>query len=202
MREDLFVEVFGNDTVWHVLLALRTIGTGTAYRLSSQIRTDRKCVKKARRGVDVYVLTSLASENKTHQEALAVLAGRSQRMPHRPLSLIAFGLLSLLFSLLHSSWVFMYLGAMFLTLGLVYGLRKLQVPRGHSGLQLRISRAFMHAKIYGADGVIAATGSPNLTFSGLNRNVEHMDIFEGSEASPVINSFHELWNRSSSISIM
>jgi phosphatidylserine/phosphatidylglycerophosphate/cardiolipin synthase-like enzyme len=96
----------------------------------------------------------------------------------------------------------MYLGAMFLTLGLVYGLRKLQVPRGHPGLQLRISRAFMHAKIYGADGVIAATGSPNLTFSGLNRNVEHMDIFEGSEASPVINSFHELWNRSSSISIM
>jgi phosphatidylserine/phosphatidylglycerophosphate/cardiolipin synthase-like enzyme len=140
----------------------------------------------------------LASDNKRHQEALAVLTGRSPPILHRSLILIAFGFLLLLFNLLRSSWVFVYLGAMFLAIGLVYRFRKLQAPPDHSTLQLRISRAFMHAKIYGADGVIAATGSANLTFSGLNRNVEHVEVFQGPEASPVINSFYELWNRASS----
>ncbi len=161
----------------------------------------RLLVQKARSGVDVYVLTSLASENKTHQAALAVLTSRSQPMLHRSFILIGFGFLFLLFSLLHSSWIFMYLSAMFLAIGLVYGLRKLHAPRHRSGLQLRISRAFIHAKIYGADDAIAATGSANLTFSGLNRNVEHVEIFEGSEASPVIDSFYELWNRRSPTSL-
>lgn len=161
----------------------------------------RLLVHKARSGVAVYVLTSSASENKTHQEALAVLTSRSAPMLHRSLILIAFGFLFLLFGLVRSSWALMYLGAMFLAIGLVYSFRKLQAPRHQSGLQLRISRDFVHAKIYGADGVIAATGSPNLTFSGLNRNVEHLEVFEEPEASPLINSFYELWNRSSSISI-
>lgn len=157
----------------------------------------RLLVQKVRSGVDVYVLTSLASENKTHQEALAVLTGHSPPMLHRCFILLAFGFLFLLFSILHSSWIFMYLGAMFLAFGLVYGLRRLHDRRHRSGLQLRISRAFVHAKIYGADDAIAATGSANLTFGGLNRNLEHLEIFEGSEASPVIDSFYELWNRSS-----
>ncbi len=161
----------------------------------------RLLVQKARSGVDVYVLTSLASENRTHKEALAVLTSRPPPMLHQSLIPITFGFLFLFFSLLHSSWVFMYLGAMFLAIGLVYSFRKLRAPRHRSGLQLRISRAFIHAKIYGADDAIAATGSANLTFSGLNRNVEHVEIFEGSEASPVIDSFYELWNRSSPTSL-
>lgn len=100
----------------------------------------RLLVQKARSGVDVYVLTSLASENKTHKEALAVLTSRPPPMLHRSLIPISFGFLFLFFSLVHSSWVFMYLGAMFLAIGLVYGLRKLHAPRHRSGLRLRISQ--------------------------------------------------------------
>jgi len=162
----------------------------------------RLLVQKARSGVDVYVLTSLASDNKRHQEALAVLTGRPPPTLGRTVIFITFGFLLLLFNLFRSSWISVYLGAMFMGIGLVYGFRKLQAPRDHSRLQLRISRPLIHAKIYSADGVIAGTGSANLTFSGLNRNVEHIDVFEGPEASRVINSFYKLWNRALSISIM
>jgi len=158
----------------------------------------RLLVSRARGGVAVYVLTSQAPENKIHQESLSILAGRSinQSASRRSFLLAGLGLLFLLLSLLNSSWVLVYVGAMFLALWFVYS--RLPVRHAPQGLQLKISSSFIHAKIYAADDRVAVTGSPNLTFSGLNKNVEHVDVFEGREAVPVIESFRRLWNSASS----
>lgn len=58
-----------------------------------------------------------------------------------------------------------------------------------------IRRDFVHAKIYVVDGEIAMAGSPNLTYGGLWKNVEHLVITESVQEARMIESDYErLWS--------
>ena len=57
-----------------------------------------------------------------------------------------------------------------------------------------IKRDFIHAKIYVVDGELAMAGSPNLTYSGLWNNIEHLVISENAyEAKMIENDYERLW---------
>lgn len=57
-----------------------------------------------------------------------------------------------------------------------------------------IKRDFIHAKIYVIDGALAITGSPNLTYGGLWKNIEHIVITENPQEARMIESDYEkLW---------
>ena len=57
-----------------------------------------------------------------------------------------------------------------------------------------IKRDFIHAKIYIVDGELGMAGSPNLTYSGLWNNIEHLMISENlQEARMIENDYEQLW---------
>lgn len=58
-----------------------------------------------------------------------------------------------------------------------------------------IKRDFVHAKIYVVDGKVAMVGSPNLTYSGLWNNIEHlMFTHDSSEVRMIEDDYEKLWN--------
>ena len=57
-----------------------------------------------------------------------------------------------------------------------------------------IKRDFIHAKIYVVDGELAMAGSPNLTYGGLWKNIEHLIITENAqEAKMIEDDYERLW---------
>jgi len=56
------------------------------------------------------------------------------------------------------------------------------------------SRVFVHSKIYIVDDSFAITGSANLTFSGMNKNVETINLHENyEEVQKIEREFMKLW---------
>lgn len=68
--------------------------------------------------------------------------------------------------------------------------------RNSTAIQLKvIKKPFVHEKLYVCNGV-AVTGSANLTYSGMHRNVEHVDLTRKEElVSALKDHFEELWAR-------
>ncbi len=65
--------------------------------------------------------------------------------------------------------------------------------RIRSNVYVRVPRRFVHAKMY-ISGQSAMTGSANLTYSGMHRNVEHMGIIRSAEEIRKLrDQFWELW---------
>jgi len=150
--------------------------------------------KKAEESITVQVITTEARENRNHQESLKILEG-TEKSFIRPFSLFMMtGFLLAFLGVVTSQSLLTVIGFLLFMVGVclaILGRRKHRMP---NPVQLHISRQFIHSKMYIADDEDAVTGSANLTFSGLNRNVEHLDIFHGQEkVQPVIKSFRMLW---------
>ena len=87
--------------------------------------------------------------------------------------------------------------------GLVAILARRQPARSIHTLQVKIQpREFVHVKLYIIDGRTAVAGSANLTFSGMNSNVERVEVKESPlEVAQEIVAFEELWQEGSWYSI-
>jgi len=147
-------------------------------------------VRKAESGVMVRLMTS-SWTGRYHQQALGVLAPRSTVRFYWP-PFVA-GILGLVIL----SVLGYFLAGVIVLVGCVLAaiLAKRQPARSIHTLQVKIQpREFVHVKLYIVDGRMAVTGSANLTFSGMNSNVERVEVKESApEVAQEIVAFEELW---------
>lgn len=62
-------------------------------------------------------------------------------------------------------------------------------------IRLKVPKSFVHAKMYIADNR-AIAGSANLTYKGMHRNIEHIEIIESEdEVSRLRKQFWEIWRK-------
>jgi phosphatidylserine/phosphatidylglycerophosphate/cardiolipin synthase-like enzyme len=66
--------------------------------------------------------------------------------------------------------------------------------RGNRSISLKVPRDFVHAKMYIGDSA-AAEGSANLTYAGMHKNVEHMDVtYDRKRIADLKRQFQALWD--------
>jgi phosphatidylserine/phosphatidylglycerophosphate/cardiolipin synthase-like enzyme len=66
--------------------------------------------------------------------------------------------------------------------------------RGRNNIYVKVPREFVHAKMYIGDNA-AAEGSANLTYAGMHRNVEHIDlIYDRKRIADLKRQFQALWD--------
>ena len=66
--------------------------------------------------------------------------------------------------------------------------------RGNKNISVKVPRDFVHAKMYIGDNV-AAEGSANLTYAGMHKNVEHIDvIYDRKRIADLKRQFAALWD--------
>jgi phosphatidylserine/phosphatidylglycerophosphate/cardiolipin synthase-like enzyme len=68
--------------------------------------------------------------------------------------------------------------------------------RHSTAIQLKVIRdRFVHEKLYISNGT-AVIGSANLTYSGMHKNIEHVEMIRnGQEVDALKRHFEELWSR-------
>lgn len=69
-------------------------------------------------------------------------------------------------------------------------------PRSQYGLRLKVlpARQLIHVKLYIVDKRVAFAGSANLTYSGMNRNIERIELKTiPLEVEQEIHAFSSLW---------
>jgi phosphatidylserine/phosphatidylglycerophosphate/cardiolipin synthase-like enzyme len=68
--------------------------------------------------------------------------------------------------------------------------------RRSTAIQLKVIRdKFVHEKLYISNGT-AVIGSANLTYSGMHKNIEHVEVIRnGKEVDALKRHFEELWSR-------
>jgi phosphatidylserine/phosphatidylglycerophosphate/cardiolipin synthase-like enzyme len=124
-------------------------------------------------------------------EAVRILMKGRKDYRVRPLvflSIVALGLLALNF--LVYSLLFAALAA-----GLVWSTYRHNRRRGSNIRVKVVTNRFIHEKMYLSDDG-AITGSANLTFSGMHRNIEHIDMVNDREkVRGLLGHFEELWSR-------
>ncbi len=141
----------------------------------------KRLAARAPRG-KTYVITSSADA-----QALKILGKGGSR-----LWIAAYTLLS---TLLMYAFVLLGIGGYYLLIvavPLIIGTAKHW--RVRSAISLRVPRAFVHAKMYIAQ-CAAATGSANLTYSGMHRNIEHLSVtYSHEEIRRLEKQFWRLWD--------
>jgi phosphatidylserine/phosphatidylglycerophosphate/cardiolipin synthase-like enzyme len=66
--------------------------------------------------------------------------------------------------------------------------------RGNRNISVKVPRDFVHAKMYVGDNV-AAEGSANLTYAGMHKNVEHIDvIYDRRRIADLKRQFAAMWD--------
>ena len=66
--------------------------------------------------------------------------------------------------------------------------------RKRSNISVRVPKDFVHAKMYLGDGV-AAVCSANLTYAGMHRNIEHIDVIrDRKRIGDLKRQFSEMWD--------
>jgi phosphatidylserine/phosphatidylglycerophosphate/cardiolipin synthase-like enzyme len=188
--------VYARSGVGEIVLPLLTESRASLDIVSPYLSAEyaRFLIRKAESGVMVRLITS-SSTGRYHQLALKVLApGPTLRFYWLP---FVVGLLGL---------VVMFLLGYPLAAVLVFGVcvvaaifARRQPARGIHTLQVKMQpREFVHVKLYIIDGRIAVAGSANFTFSGMNHNVERVEVKESTEeVAPEIHAFEELWRAGS-----
>ncbi len=139
----------------------------------------------------VYVLTSEASRSASQEEALRILRG-AERLSRRYVAIMAYLSLLLAASLVIHSY---YLALLVASVMMAFSVVLLSTSRSHGRyLHLKIAGPnFVHEKLYISD-TKAIVGSANLTYSGLHRNVEHIEIIrDGARRRELIAHFESLW---------
>lgn len=154
----------------------------------------RLLVRKAESGVIVRLITS-SWTGRYHQQALGVLApGPTLRFYWPPFVAGLLGLVIL------SVLGYFPLGILVLAGCVVAAIfAKRQPVRSIHTLQVKMQpREFVHVKLYIVDRRVAVAGSANLTFSGMNSNVERVEVKESpEEVAQEIVAFEELWRSGS-----
>ncbi len=68
--------------------------------------------------------------------------------------------------------------------------------RGNPGISVKIPKSFVHAKMYIADNE-AAEGSANLTYAGMHKNIEHVEVVTDPEDVKELRyQFQKIWESS------
>jgi phosphatidylserine/phosphatidylglycerophosphate/cardiolipin synthase-like enzyme len=178
--------VYARSGVGEILLPLLSESRESLDIVSPYLSAEytRFLARKAESGVMVRLMTS-SHVGRYHQQALRVLApGSTLRFYWPPFVAGLLGLVVL--SVLGYSLVgVLVLGGSVLAAILA----KRQPAR---------SIHFVHVKLYIVDGRIAVAGSANLTFSGMNHNVERVEVKESAEeVAQEIHAFEELWRAGS-----
>ena len=151
-------------------------------------------VRKAESGVMVRFMTS-SHTGRYHQQALRALApGSTLRFYWPPFAAGIVGLVILSVIGYFPVGVLVLAGCVLAAI-----LAKRQPARSIHALQVKIQpREFVHVKLYIIDGRTAIAGSANLTFSGMNSNVERIEVKESAvEVAQEIVAFEELWRSGS-----
>ncbi len=151
-------------------------------------------VRKAESGVMVRLITS-SHTGRYHQQALSALGPRSTLHFYWPPFVAGIVVLVIL-----SVIGYFPLGVLVLAgCVLVAILARRQPARSIHTLQVKIQpREFVHVKLYIIDGRTSVAGSANLTFSGMNSNVERVEVKESPlEVVQEIVAFEELWQEGS-----
>jgi phosphatidylserine/phosphatidylglycerophosphate/cardiolipin synthase-like enzyme len=188
--------VYARSGVGEILLPLLSESRESLDIVSPYLSAEytRFLARKAESGVMVRLMTS-SHVGRYHQQALRVLApGSTLRFYWPPFVAGLLGLVVL--SVLGYSLVgVLVLGGSVLAAILA----KRQPARSIHTLQVKIQpREFVHVKLYIVDGRIAVAGSANLTFSGMNHNVERVEVKESAEeVAQEIHAFEELWRAGS-----
>ncbi len=146
----------------------------------------------------------MLSEHASRYRVRVVTSGMDQNEP----ALSEFGHSRAYQKWLKGALFFLLLTALAGALGLYYALAVLApvtvllafgaslfARRRQGNLRVKVAnRVFVHEKLYLCDRV-AITGSANLTFSGMHRNVEHLDIAVSRERVEALREhFEELWS--------
>ncbi len=147
-------------------------------------------VKKASEGVNVKLLTSNDFSNKTHRNSVSNMITFKRKIKRSPAYLsIIFTFLFLALASIELFWLALTVVPIFIFLR--YGITFVAEPK----LQITIfdkRKEFTHSKIYISDH-ISATGSANLTESGLWRNVETIVVMRDPEVTEDISKvFHNM----------
>jgi phosphatidylserine/phosphatidylglycerophosphate/cardiolipin synthase-like enzyme len=113
-----------------------------------------------------------------------------QRMKGYAKATAYFGLLSAITLYLKFYYVFLPIAA----IAVVSFLLTLK-SRHSDAIRLKVIKdKFVHEKLYISNG-IAVTGSANLTYNGMHKNIEHVDVVRDPvEVRTLTNHFEELWN--------
>jgi phosphatidylserine/phosphatidylglycerophosphate/cardiolipin synthase-like enzyme len=188
--------VYTRSGVGEILLPLLTEGRESLDVASPYLSAEyaKLLIRKAESGVMVRLLTS-SHVGRYHQQALRVLAPTTTTRFYWPALVV--GILGLvILSVLGYSVV----GVLVLVGSMLAGiLARRQPARSIHTLQVKIQpREFVHVKLYIVDRRTAITGSANLTFSGMNSNVERVEVKESAEeVAQEIVAFEELWRAGS-----
>lgn len=154
----------------------------------------RLLVRKAESGVMVRLITS-SHTGRHHQHALMALAPRSKLRFYWPASVA--GIVGLVILSIMGYFLVGVLVLAGCTLAAIFAKR--QPARSIHTLQVKIQpRQFVHVKLYIIDSRTAIAGSANLTFYGMNSNVERVEVKESpQEIAQEIAAFEELWRSAS-----
>ena len=190
-------EVYTGIVGSYVVPALRTARTSldiVSPYLSPEY--SHLLVSKARSGLRVRVLTSDSVGNPQHRQALAILRpGTEFYVSNR---WFWYYVLAAIASGTAVSLVSPIIGVVLALIGVITaiaaGIRTR--PRAPYGLRVIAMSAarLVHAKLYIVDGQVAFTGSANLTYSGMNRNIERIEVKTlPAEVQQEIDAFSALW---------
>ncbi len=142
-----------------------------------------KFISNNSKGKDVYVISSSLEE----QPKKILLRRRTNRI-----------VLGLIISAMILGLILIATGHFLISAGLfivaIISLYFLLTGREASNVKLKIPSRFVHAKMYiGSD--MAIQGSANLTFKGMHKNVEHVEVIEDLEKIKELEKqFWNLWN--------
>ncbi len=113
-----------------------------------------------------------------------------QRMKGYAKATVYFGLLSMITFYLRFYYVLVPIAALAIV-SLALTLRS----RHSTAIRLKVVKnKFVHEKLYISNGT-AVTGSANLTYSGMHRNIEHVDVTKDpQEVGVLMKHFEALWS--------
>lgn len=160
--------------------------------------TVKMALERQENGVKTRIVTTAdANDSKSHFRALGDLIEKKQRTKRgaRPklqtvglgaIGLGALGLLTLSLTGYLSVMLLVVMIASVIAGGALYSigreaLEDYWAPKV-SGLVILNSNPLLHAKVYAIDGVLAV-GSPNFTWTGLNKNIEALAFIEDGETA-------------------
>ncbi|MEM3841354.1 MAG: phospholipase D-like domain-containing protein [Candidatus Micrarchaeaceae archaeon] len=140
---------------------------------------------------DVRVITTDAPEN---EEGILAISSRGSG---RSRTLLGFALLMVLFLLVSYFYAMGFLMLAFTVLFVILMYYAIKEEAAKSPIKLRLAKGkFVHEKIYIGSG-IAIVGSANLTYNGMHKNIEHIEIIrEGGRIAELEKHFSQLWNAS------
>jgi phosphatidylserine/phosphatidylglycerophosphate/cardiolipin synthase-like enzyme len=188
--------VYTRSGVGEILLPLLTQSKESLDIVSPYLSAEyaRFLVRKAESGVMVRLITS-SHTGRYHQQAVGVLAPKSTVEFYWP-PFVA-GIIGLV--VLTALGYFLVGVLVIVGCSLAAILAKRRPARSIHTLQVKIQPSeFVHVKLYIIDGSTAIAGSANLTFSGMNSNVERVEVKESAaEVAQEIHAFEELWRAGS-----